>query len=1581
MTHDPSYDTALAIIGMAGKFPGAPTLDAFWQNLAGGVKSIRFFTDEEMLAAGVDPADLRQPGFVKAGGLLENADLFDASFFGYTPREADVMDPQHRLMLECAWMSLEDAAYVADTFDGLIGVFAGSATSTYMRHNIYSDPALFQKIGQAQVNIGNDQDSLTTKISYKLNLKGPSVAVQTFCSTSLVAIHLACQSLLNGECDLALAGGVVVNIPQESGYLYEDGGILSPDGECRTFDARGQGSVMGNGVGCITLKRFQEALDDGDHIYAVVRGTAINNDGGARVSYTAPGLDGQTNVVVEALGNADVEPESIGYIEAHGTATALGDMIEMGALLKAFRGKTSRQNFCALGSVKPNVGHLDRAAGVTGLIKTALALQHRQLPPSLNFERTSSDIDLEHSPFYINTTLRDWPSQGEPRRAGVSSFGVGGTNVHVVLEEAPEVVKTPSARPLYLLPLSARTANALEEATKRLAKHLIEHPEQDLADVAYTLQRGRAVFPHRRIVICQERADAIHTLETGDSTRMFTTHDPFRERKVAFLFPGVGEQYSALAQALYRDEPDFRAAVERCCTFLKKTLELDLSEVFVSENGQAQSAALDTKIDFRALAGRSQRATTQALTQTAQAQPALFVFEYALAQLLQRWGIHPTALLGYSLGEYVAACLSGILTLEDALTLVVQRARLIQSAPGGAMLAVNLAESQIRQYLSDQISLAAINSPVTCVLAGPPEAIAHLEQRLNEQEIACFRVPTTHAFHSSMLEPLRATVSGFAEKLRRSAPQIPLVSNVTGTWLTAEQATDPTYWAKHMCQTVQFAQGVEQLLHDPEWLVLEVGPGQGLSSFVKQHPACGPARISMVHPFLPAAYDRQSCQSFVLKTLGKLWQAGVSIDWAGFHAHEQRHRVSLPTYAFEHQRYWLTPRKASTQPGASIQVMSVDQLERLADLSDWFYLPAWNQGSPRQPFAHNNEQAGKQRWLIFADSCGISDGIVRNLQDHGQKVAVVRPGEEFARQCEGGYVLNPTRRADYERLCQELTTLWGGSPTDVVHLWTVTRPETTPAETLLEQGFYSLLALAQCLGNLDEQPCTISIISNETQEVMEGEALCPAKSTVMGACRVIPQEHAHLRCRTIDIVLPAQNTAQEETLLTRLLGELTHDASDVVVALRGGRRWLESFVPHPVSTPATPVLRQEGVYLVTGGLGGIGLAMAEQLVSQYRAKVILTSRSTLPPRAQWEQILETPGSTQSLERQLSALLRMEAQGGQVLVLSADVSQEEQMRAVFQKTLDTFGALHGILHTAGVPAVGLTHFKTAEAVAQVLSPKLAGTQVLERLVREFALPLDFLALFSSMSSITGGGPGQIDYSAANAFLGAYARTHRHENGKTLAIDWGEWQWNGWEAGLAGYDAAAQALFRKHRQHFGISFEEGFAALDRLLVQNQPHVVVSTQEFRTFAELSKAFTASTVLQYEREQQGETEKHERPTLSSSYIAPRNDLERQIAAVWEDMLGIAPVGIYDNFFELGGNSLTGVAMMARLKRTLNCDRLSAPVLYEAPSVSTMAQYVQQARTGDQEQEDEVQDEWAERSAKRRGGLRQRFTEAEYAR
>ncbi|MEW6496758.1 MAG: condensation domain-containing protein, partial [Cyanobacteriota bacterium] len=769
------------------------------------------------------------------------------------------------------------------------GVYAGAGlnTYTYLLSNLIPN-GLGQSLDSLEVLIGNDKDFLTTRVSYKLNLSGPSVSIQTACSTSLVAVHIACQSLLNGECDMALAGGVSIKVPQKSGYFYQEGGIVSPDGHCRAFDANARGTVFGSGVGVVVLKRLEDAINDGDSIQAVIRGSAISNDGSLKVGYTAPSIDGQVKVVAEALAVAEVEAETITYVETHGTGTHLGDPIEIAALQKVFGASTQKQGFCAIGSVKTNIGHLVATAGVASLIKTVLALKHKLLPPSLHFQQPNPQIDFANSPFYVNTKLREWNIGKTSRRAGVSSIGIGGTNAHVVLEEAPSTGASEPSRPWQLLVLSAKTSSALESTTANLAKYLKQHPDLNLADVAYTLKVGRKAFSHRRILVCHDLDDAVRALEVADSKRVFTYLQESGDRPVVFMFPGQGSQYVNMAREIYQSEPTFQKQVERCCELLQPHLGIDLRQVLYPSEQETEVAR-------------------QQLEQTSLTQPALFVIEYALAKLWIEWGIRPVAMIGHSVGEYVAACLSGVFSLEDALGLVAKRGQLMQQLPRGSMLSVALAAEELQPMLDQNLSLAASNGPSLCVVAGSVDAVAQLECLLTKKAVDFRRLHTSHAFHSQMMEAILAPFTNQVKKIKLHTPQIPYISNVTGTWITAETATNPSYWAKHLRQTVRFAEGIQELLKQPERILLEVGPGLTLTALAKQN-SSEPGQIvlsSLRHP-----KDPQSDVEFLLNAAGRLWLTGDQLDGAGFYASScelRRHRIPLPTYPFERQRYWIDP--------------------------------------------------------------------------------------------------------------------------------------------------------------------------------------------------------------------------------------------------------------------------------------------------------------------------------------------------------------------------------------------------------------------------------------------------------------------------------------------------------------------------------------------------------------------------------------------------------------------------------------------------------------------------------------------------
>ncbi len=892
----------VAIVGMAGRFPGARTLEELWRNLRDGVESVTFFSAEELAAEGVDAALLANPDYVRAKPLMEGCELFDAAFFGFTPREAEAMDPQHRIFLECAWEALEDAGYDAGQSGRLVGVYAGSGMNHYLLANLLPSLDRLSGLSGLQMVVGNDKDYLATRVSYKLDLEGPSLSVQTACSTSLVAVHLACQSLINGECDLALAGAASIALPQRSGYLYQKEGILSPDGHCRSFDARAQGTVFGSGAGVVVLKRLEDALADGFAIRAVIKGSSVNNDGATKVGYTAPRAAGQARVIRTALRVAAVEPESLSYIEAHGTATPLGDPIEIQALTEVFRERTDRCGFCAIGSVKTNVGHLDTAAGVAGLIKTVLALEHRQLPPSLHFERPNPEIDFASSPFRVVTQLADWPSEGVPRRAGVSSFGIGGTNAHLVVEEPPEPVPPAPARPWQLLVLSARSEPALEEVTARLADHLRQNPDLAIADLAYTLQVGRKAFQHRRMLVCRDPRDAARALATLDPERLLTLCGERPERTLAFLFPGQGAQHAGMGAGLYAVEPTFRARIDGAAERLLPRLGLDLRTVLFAAPQRREEADRE-------------------LERTLLAQPALFVLEHALGELWLEWGLRPQALLGHSVGEYAAACLAGVFTFEEGLDLVAARARLMQELPPGAMLSVPLPERDLLSCLPRELSLAAVNAPGMCVVAGAEEAVEAFAVRLAAEGVESRRLHTSHAFHSALMESVVAPFAAEVGRVRLRPPQIPVLSNVTGTWLTPEQATDPGYWARHLRQTVRFGEGLGELFRGPERLLLEVGPGRTLSTLVQRHPGRPSGQVvvsSLGHP-----QDEVPEVAAMITALGRLWLAGAAPSWRRFHRHAKRRRMHLPTYPFERQRFWIdAPRSTAValEPAAEPRV-------------------------------------------------------------------------------------------------------------------------------------------------------------------------------------------------------------------------------------------------------------------------------------------------------------------------------------------------------------------------------------------------------------------------------------------------------------------------------------------------------------------------------------------------------------------------------------------------------------------------------------------------------------------------------------
>ncbi|MFE2755822.1 SDR family NAD(P)-dependent oxidoreductase [Actinosynnema sp. NPDC059335] len=1311
----------IAITGMAGRFPGADDVEQFWRNLQGGRETISTLTADRLAESGVDPAEAARPGYVPAKGVLEGADRFDAAFFGYSPREAELMDPQHRVFLECAWTALESAGCDPAASTGRIGVFAGTSMNSYLLFNVMGNRRLYDSTGPYRTLLASDKDFLATRVAYQLDLRGPALTVQTACSTSLTAVHLACQSLLSGECDTAIAGGVSVSVPLAGGYLHEPGGIMSADGHCRPFSADSDGTVAGNGVGVVVLRRLADALDDGDAVVAVIRGSAINNDGSLKAGYTAPGVDGQAEVIAEALAVAGVDASTIGYVETHGTGTALGDPIEIAALSRAYREHTADTGYCALGAVKANVGHLDAAAGVTALIKAALVLDRGSIPPLVGYAGPNEALDLARSPFFVNTEPLPWPRGRTPRRAGVSSFGIGGTNAHVVLEEAPlPAGPAPEAAAGYhALVVSGRTPRAVADNAHRLADHLQAQPGTPLAAAAHTLATRRRAFGHRQAVVSRDTAQAVAAL------RRITPADSWTAAEnpgVAFLFPGQGAQHVGMGRDLHAHEPVFAAELDRCAELFAPHLGEDLRALVLAPPERADEAA-----------------ARLALTDVTQ--PALFAVEYALARLWHSRGVRPTAMAGHSVGEYVAACLAGVFSLPDAVRLVAARGRLARSMPPGAMLGVFLPEADVLDVLAGQdgLCVAAVNSSGLTTVSGDSAAIAELRRRLTVAGVPCRELRTSHAFHSPSMD---AAVEPFTAEVRRvtlSAPTVPFLSNVTGTWITAEQATDPAYWGRHLRAAVRFGDALDVVLADPGAVLLEVGPGHTLVNFARDHVAwreTHTAVSSLRHPD-----ENLDDREHLLAAQARLWGAGVPVDWTAGAAGSGRRTVALPGYAFQRQRYWVEPDGdrpvAAPAPGR-----------------DWFYASGWR----RLPFPTGDaEPVVDAAWAVLGADLPVGAAVADLLAHRGAPVVRVVAGRALERGA-GAWTVDPANLDHAAALVTALAE--AGRPVRLVHAWSTGEDEpglsgAARLDRARAVGFDSLLTLAQGIARA-AVPVRLDVLSRGLHAVTGDEALRPEHATLLGATTVIPQEVPGVSVRTLDVtgVPPAD----------ALTAVLTRPTAEGDLALRGRHWWVRDFDAVPLTRGGSR-LRDGGVYLITGGLGGVGVALAEHIAGAVREPVlVLLSRTGVDGDA-------TGGRAR-------AVARLRDLGARVEAPTADVTDEVAVTALVADLRARLGGLHGVVHAAGVPSRGVIAGKTRADADAVLAAKTRGALALDRACGD---GLDFLLLCSSLTSLLGG-PGQSDYCAANAYLDAFAQAKRAEGAPVWSIAWDTWRGVGMAAGL-------------------------------------------------------------------------------------------------------------------------------------------------------------------------------------------------------
>ena len=1512
--------SAIAIVGMSCRFPRAKTPAQFWENLRNGVECVTEFTVEDLKASGMDPAILNHPAYINKGIVLEDVEMFDASFFNFSPRDAEIIDPQHRMFLECAWEALENAGYDPDRYHGLIGVYGGVDMSIYV-FNIYNNPEIMQSVGLYTITLHNDKDSLTTRVSYKLNLKGPAVTLQTTCSTSLTAIIHACQSLLTYQCDMALAGGAGINLPQRRGYFYQEGGISSADGHCRAFDAQANGTTGGSGSGVLLLKRLEDAIQDGDHIEAVIRGFGINNDGSDKVGFTAPSITGQSEAIAAAQAMAEVDPDTITYVEAHGTGTSLGDPIEVSALTQAFRRGSQRKGFCGIGSVKTNIGHCNSAAGVAGVIKTVLSLRNKTMAPSLHFKKPNPNIDFANSPFYVVDRLTPWEANGTPRRAGVSSFGIGGTNTHVVIEEAPAVAASGPSRSWQLLLLSAKTPSALDAYGLNMTAFLKQNREFPVADIAFTLARGRKRFLHRAMLVLPDgpSENPDNALQTNDNNLFLTANHPDEKKSVVFLFTGQGSQYTKMGFDLYQHEPLFAQLVDECSEKLIPVLGADLREIIHSDEPGA----------------------AERLKQTALAQPALFVLEYSLAKLWMSWGVQPEAMAGHSVGELTAACISGVFSLDDGLQLVAYRGKLMQSMPAGAMLTVHQSKSDTIPLLDKELSVAAVNTPSSCVVSGPLASIQALESVLNEESISFQRLNTSHAFHSAMMDPVIDPFVRRAEQVRLNAPQIPFLSNLTGKWITAAQATDPSYWGSQIRNAVLFSENAMELMTRRDRVFVELGPGNSLCTLIAGH--CSRKNEWTAVASLPHLKDPQPAQKCILQSLGKLWMAGVEIDWEGFYKNETRRRVALPTYPFERQRYWVDASSIAALAGVE---------QRKKDPLEWLYMPYWKISAlPSDSFVDNINSRIRSA-LVFCDRGNLASTLAEKLRRSNIVVTCVWPEDHFQKTGDHDFSIDPGDRQHYTLLLQDLQVTQN-YPDVVIHLWNYTDHDTVRNDVQIDydRSFNSLLYAAQAFQEMNiTRPVDWKIVANELFQLHELEKVQPGKALLIGVSKVIAQEIPNIKVEVVDIGMSALMNGTLALLADQLLREIIFTSSDRTVLYRNGKRWVLSYKTAEMTTGIgfKTKLKNEGVYLITGGMGGIGLALAKYMAKKYRAKLVLTGRSDFPAEGEWERWMQEHPFDDAVSEKIRVFRQLQQMGAEWMTVKADVTDIAQVQQLASRVRQRFGKLNGIVHAAGVAGGGIIAVKKTEQAMKVLDPKVRGSANLQTVFGKE--PLDFFVLCSSLAAVVGG-VGQIDYCAANNFQDAFAHHHNQPFGtRYISINWDTWG----EAGMAVNTEVPDEMKAAKQENLkrGIRNEEGVELFERILSNRLSQVLVSTGELLPRIE---RFASQQILQKIdniKKPDKPAAVHPRPKMSTAFIAPESPVEIQLTQIWTELLGIDQVGVEDNFLELGGHSLLAIQLTSRMRNAFHLE-LSMQSFFESPTIKSIAAHVEKAKGGEEKEAD----------------------------
>ncbi|QAY56231.1 SDR family NAD(P)-dependent oxidoreductase [Hahella sp. KA22] len=1555
----PEADGAIAIVGMACRFPGADTPEAFWRNLVAGVESVAELTDAELDAAGVPKSEYQRPDYVRRVAALGDVSGFDAALFDMNPRESQLLDPQHRLLLECAWEALERACCNPDEFAGPIGVFAGCGMPNYLYRHVLPNTDARRVSDLYQAMLLNDKDFLSTRIAYKLGLTGPAVGVQTACSTSLMAVHLACQSLLAGDCDLALAGGASVQLPQHGGFRSQSGMILSPRGQCRAFDAEADGTAVGSGAGLVALKRLDDALENGDPVLAVIRATAANNDGRRKVGFTAPSVQGQAEVIREAQLTANIDPRSIQYVEAHGTGTHLGDPIEIEALARAFDIAPGGGRRCAIGSVKTNIGHLDAAAGVAGLIKTVLCLHYETLPPSLHCQQPNPQIDWLRTPFRVCSETESWPRGDAPRLAAVSAFGMWGSNVHAILEEAPLATRAPrrasrqddKSAPSQLLLLSAAGEQSADQVAERLAQHLDERPHTHLGDLAYTLALSKKALPYRATLAAATPAEAIAQLRFPNDLSWRRVQDS--APTAAFMFPGQGAQYAGMGAELYQSEPVYREAVDQCLHAAPPLIAQKLRPLLTCPRGaDAEQGDKDLK-------------------QTALAQPALFIVDYAMAMLLQSWGLTPQALIGHSLGEYVAACVASVFSPEDGVRLVAERGRLMQSMPGGTMIAVRIPRQQAEAYAGAGVSLAVANGPHANVFAGPPGPMEDFAAALEEAQIGYRRLQASHAFHTPMMEPMLDAFAELLDAMTLQAPRLPVYSNLSGARLSAEEAVSTDYWRQHLRRPVQFYEGLHTLCADTHIdTLLEVGPGRALTAFAGALPQNGESCREAIATF--AAGPGQDSRKSALECVGRLWSKGFAINRPGLFANLDGQFIPTPTYPFDRRRYWIDPPKLTGD---------VFSEERQA-LEDWFYTRSWSRLSGA---LNLNASGGKWLLLTGSDANALTDALIRGLSDHqphtlvtvsDTAVTALTPHTEDPEQRQTIALSAETAKdpAALFALLAENDLL----PDHVLFARNLSPQTSISAEFETTSQDLSLLsALLQQLGAL-RSDVFVAVATAGTQSVLGSESLRPARGALLGPLLSARQEFPALRTLLIDVETDVETDVENASAVSALTRQipallaLAHpnqeadfNAGPPLVALRGRHAWRCEWRPcrsgaEPGTTrPVSDEPVSSGVYLITGGLGKIGLALATGLAQRGARHIRLVSRTPIPSPEQWPHYLDDPSTPARQRHAISTLLALQETGAPVSVTAADVTDANAMGALLDEVCDRYGAIDAIIHAAADMSQAqeqAINADLAQAWETMIQAKVEGVRALAGLVAQ--RPVRRVVCMSSLAALLGG-YHMGAYAAANLVMDlevaqCAARRDANQGAKWLSLNWDAWRPDSASGlGMGANAKIAQEFFDKSTLAANaIDSKEGFLALEQALQLSDALLQMEDEHQVAISTLSLKSRFYRLYHPRRNAPGHdvgacSRPHSVPPGSSGDHAPGDHAELMLCDILGELLAVPILNVKDNFFDLGGDSLIATQAISRIRERCGAD-LSLADFFKCPSVRELAALTRDKTGGD---------------------------------